>query len=55
MDYPIHIDAISMELSILYFKGLPAEISIKWYVNVPEYFVNIIVIIIKFSFKCIWC
>ena len=22
MDYPLHIDTISMELSILYFKGL---------------------------------
>ena len=22
MDYPIHIDTISMELSILYFKGV---------------------------------
>ena len=29
MDYPIHIDAISMELSILYSKGLPVTISIK--------------------------
>ena len=23
MDYPIHIDTISMELSIFYFEGLP--------------------------------
>ena len=29
MDYPIHIDAISMELSILYFKGLLVKISLK--------------------------
>ena len=29
MDYPIHIDAISMELSILYFKGLPVKIFYK--------------------------
>ena len=29
MDYPIHIDTLSMELSILYFKGLPVKISIK--------------------------
>ena len=29
MDYPIHIDAISKELSILYFKGLPVKISIN--------------------------
>ena len=28
--YPIHIDAINMEFSILYFKGLPINISIKW-------------------------
>ena len=26
MDYPIHIDSKSMELSILYFKGLPVTI-----------------------------
>ena len=25
MDYPIHIDTISMELSILYLKGLPVK------------------------------
>ena len=25
-DYPIHIDAMSMELSILYFKGLSLKI-----------------------------
>ena len=37
MDYPIHIDTISMELSILYFKGLPVKISIK-YLSVPEDF-----------------
>ena len=29
MDYSIRIDTISMELSILYFKGLPVKISIK--------------------------
>ena len=29
MDYPIYIDIISMELSILYFKGSQIEISIK--------------------------
>ena len=27
--YPIHFDTISMELSILYFKGLPMEVFIK--------------------------
>ena len=26
MDYPIHIDTINMELSILYFKGLLVKI-----------------------------
>ena len=31
MDYPIHIDTISMDLSILYFKGLPAKYFIKLY------------------------
>ena len=25
MDYPLHIGTISMELSILYFKGLPIK------------------------------
>ena len=25
MDYPIHIDMISMDLSIWYFKGLPVK------------------------------
>ena len=29
MDYPIHIDAISMEMSILYFMGLPVKILNK--------------------------
>ena len=29
MDYPIHIDAISMESSILKFMGLLVKISIK--------------------------
>ena len=29
IDYLIHIDTISMELFILYFKGLPVKISIK--------------------------
>ena len=28
-DYPIQIDTISMELSILYFKGLPVKMPIK--------------------------
>ena len=25
MDYPIHVDTISIELAILYFKGLPVK------------------------------
>ena len=29
MDFPIHVDKISMELSILYFKGLPVKILYK--------------------------
>ena len=29
MDYPIHIDTITTELSISYFKGLLNKISIK--------------------------
>ena len=36
MDYPIHIDTISMELSILYFKGLPVKMSITWCNSVHE-------------------
>ena len=31
MDYLLHIDAISMDLSILYFKGSQVEISISSY------------------------
>ena len=35
--YPTHIDTISMELSILYLKGLPVKItSIKLCIYVPE-------------------
>ena len=42
--YPFHSDGlsdkyiytISMEKSILYFKGLPVKISIKWCISVPE-------------------
>ena len=29
MDYPVPINTISMDLSILYFKGPQVEISIK--------------------------
>ena len=29
MDYPIHIDTISMELFILYFDGFPVKLSIN--------------------------
>ena len=29
VDYPIHIDTISLELSILYFKRLAVKISLK--------------------------
>ena len=37
MDYPIHVDTISMELSI-YFKRLSVKFSIKLCVSVPEDF-----------------
>ena len=38
-EYPIHIDidTISMELSILYFKGSTVKHSIKLCSPVPEY------------------
>ena len=29
IDYPIHIDTISVEFSIFYFEGLSVKISIK--------------------------
>ena len=35
MDFPIHIDKISMGFSILYFKGLRVENS-KLCISVPE-------------------
>ena len=31
IDYPIHIDTISMEVCPLYFNGLPVKISLKSY------------------------
>ena len=33
MDYPILVDTLSLELSILYFKGVPVKVSIKWYIS----------------------
>ena len=36
MDFSIHIDTISMDLSILYFKGLPIKIAIKVGISVSE-------------------
>ena len=36
MVYHLHIDTISMELSSLYFKGLPLKISIKLCIFAPE-------------------
>ena len=36
MDYPIHIDTIKMELSILYLKGFQVKFSIKCRIFVPE-------------------
>ena len=32
----MHVIRMSMELSILYCKGLPVKISIKWCISVPE-------------------
>ena len=29
MDFPIHIDIMNIELSLLYFKGLLLKISLK--------------------------
>ena len=36
MDYPIYIDTISMDLSILYLKGTQVKISKIKYISVPE-------------------
>ena len=36
IDYPLHIATISMELSILYFKGLSIIIPIKCCISVSE-------------------
>ena len=36
IDYPIHIDTISVEFSMLYFKGLSVKISVKRCILVPE-------------------
>ena len=39
MEYPVHIDTISMEESILYFKWLLVKIYLRWYIAV---FLNIV-------------
>ena len=36
MDFPIHIDTISMWLPIVYFKGSQVEFSNLWCISVPE-------------------
>ena len=36
MYFPIHIDTISMGLSILHFKGSQAEFSYLWCISIPE-------------------
>ena len=38
VDYFRHIefDSIGVELSILYFTGLPVKISLTWYISIPE-------------------
>ena len=40
MDYPIHIDTTSMDLSILYFKVSQIKISKFKYISVPEDLAN---------------
>ena len=36
MDFPIHIDTISMDLSILYFKGHRSKFLKIEHISVPE-------------------
>ena len=36
MDYPMHADRLSRELSILYFKGFQVEISKLWCISVVK-------------------
>ena len=38
LDYPIHIDAKSMELSVLYLKWLLVKLTIIWRISVSEDF-----------------
>ena len=40
MDFPIHIDTISMEPSIVYIKGLQVDFSKLWCSSTPEGCVN---------------
>ena len=37
LNQPIHVDTISIELSLIYFKGLVFKIAKKWFTSVPEY------------------
>ena len=37
MDFSIHIDTLSIDLPILYFKGWPIKIALKVYISVSEY------------------
>ena len=39
MDYPIHIDTIRIEMSILYFKVLPVKIIRRTYFVSKDYFI----------------
>ena len=41
MDFPIHIYTISMDLSILYFKGTQVEIVKFQYIFFPEDFFHL--------------
>ena len=36
MDFPMHVDIISMKLPILYFKGSKVEISKLWCISVTK-------------------
>ena len=40
MDYPSHIITLTMELSILYFKGSQFKIFIKWCISIKAVFIQ---------------
>ena len=47
MDYPIHIYTMSMELSILYFKGSQLKISIKRCISIKIVFIQAVQTLMK--------